>query len=121
MKLVLIGAPAAGKGTQARKLIDRFQLAYISTGDMLREEVSRETELGNKAKSIMASGGLVSDELNDLLAGKIGFLQRVLQFFGGHIIFKPLRPKGFPVFVLANILQFWEIIWNRPGQRLRRL
>jgi len=63
MRLVLIGAPAAGKGTQARKLIDRFQLAYISTGDMLREEVSRGTELGNKAKSVMASGGLVSDEL----------------------------------------------------------
>lgn len=63
MKLVLIGAPAAGKGTQARKLIDRFQLAYISTGDMLREEVSRGTDLGNQAKSIMASGGLVPDEL----------------------------------------------------------
>ena len=61
MKLVLIGAPAAGKGTQARKLIDRFQLAYISTGDMLREEVSRGTDLGNQAKSIMASGGLVPD------------------------------------------------------------
>lgn len=63
MRLVLIGAPAAGKGTQARKLIDRFQLAYISTGDMLREEVSRGTDLGNQAKSIMASGGLVPDEL----------------------------------------------------------
>ena len=63
MKLVLIGAPAAGKGTQARKLINRFQLAYISTGDMLREEVSRGTDLGNQAKSIMASGGLVPDEL----------------------------------------------------------
>ena len=63
MRLVLIGAPAAGKGTQARKLIDRYQLAYISTGDMLREEVSRGTELGNKAKSIMASGGLVPDDL----------------------------------------------------------
>lgn len=63
MRLVLIGAPAAGKGTQARKLINRFQLAYISTGDMLREEVSKGTELGNKAKSIMASGGLVSDDL----------------------------------------------------------
>ena len=63
MKLVLLGAPAAGKGTQARKLIDRFQLAYISTGDMLREEVSRGTDLGNQAKSIMASGGLVPDEL----------------------------------------------------------
>ena len=59
----MIGAPAAGKGTQARKLIDRFQLAYISTGDMLREEVSRGTDLGNQAKSIMASGGLVPDEL----------------------------------------------------------
>ena len=64
MKLVLIGAPAAGKGTQARKLIDRFQLAYISTGDMLREEVSRGTDLGNQAKSIMASGGIVPDELS---------------------------------------------------------
>ena len=63
MKLVLIGAPAAGKGTQARKLIDRFKLEYISTGDMLREEVSRGTDLGNQAKSIMASGGLVPDEL----------------------------------------------------------
>ncbi len=63
MRLVLIGAPAAGKGTQARKLIEYYKLAYISTGDMLREEVSKGTELGNKAKSIMASGGLVSDEL----------------------------------------------------------
>ncbi len=63
MKLVLIGAPAAGKGTQARKLIDKYKLAYISTGDMLREEVSKGTALGLEAKSIMASGALVSDEL----------------------------------------------------------
>ena len=70
MKLVLIGAPAAGKGTQARKLIDRFHLAYISTGDMLREEVSRGTDLGNQAKSIMASGGLVPDDLIISIAGE---------------------------------------------------
>lgn len=63
MKLVLIGAPAAGKGTQARKLIAKYQLAYISTGDMLREEVAKGTPLGLQAKDIMASGGLVSDEL----------------------------------------------------------
>ena len=59
MKLVLIGAPAAGKGTQARKLIAKYNLAYISTGDMLREEVAKGTELGIQVKSIMASGSLV--------------------------------------------------------------
>lgn len=63
MKLVLIGAPAAGKGTQARKLIAKYHLAYISTGDMLREEVAKGTELGLKVKGIMASGSLVSDDL----------------------------------------------------------
>lgn len=63
MKLVLIGAPAAGKGTQARRLIDYYKLAYISTGDMLREQIDKGTELGNKVKSIMASGALVSDDL----------------------------------------------------------
>lgn len=63
MKLVLIGAPAAGKGTQARRLIDYYKLAYIATGDMLRDQIDKGTELGNKVKSVMASGGLVSDDL----------------------------------------------------------
>ena len=53
-KLVLIGAPAAGKGTQAARLVEHYGIAHISTGDMLREEVAKGTELGNQAKSIMA-------------------------------------------------------------------
>lgn len=63
MKLVLIGAPRAGKGTQAARLVEHYGIASHSTGDMLREEVAKGTELGNQAKSIMAAGGLVSDEL----------------------------------------------------------
>ena len=63
MKLVLIGAPAAGKGTQAGRLTKQYSIAHISTGDMLREEVAKETELGMKAKEIMNAGGLISDEI----------------------------------------------------------
>lgn len=63
MKLVLIGAPAAGKGTQAARLVEHYSIAHISTGDMLREEVAKETELGKEAKAIMNAGGLVPDEI----------------------------------------------------------
>lgn len=63
MKLVLIGAPAAGKGTQARRLISYYDLAYISTGDILREHISKKTEIGVAIKSIMDAGKLVPDEM----------------------------------------------------------
>ena len=63
MKLVLIGAPAAGKGTQAARLVKHYGIAHISTSDRIREEVAKGTELGKQAQSVMAAGGLVSDEL----------------------------------------------------------
>ncbi len=63
MHLILFGPPGAGKGTQAKILSEKFNIPHISTGDMLREAVANQTELGLKAKSIMESGKLVPDDV----------------------------------------------------------
>jgi adenylate kinase len=63
MKLVLLGPPGAGKGTQAERIEQRYGLAHLSTGEMLREAVAAGTEVGRQAKGIMAAGRLVPDDL----------------------------------------------------------
>src|ERR1700741_2013818 len=63
LNIVLFGPPGAGKGTQAKKLIETYNLVHLSTGDLLRSEIAAGTALGKQAKSIMDRGDLVSDEI----------------------------------------------------------
>ncbi|HAC2179145.1 TPA_asm: adenylate kinase [Listeria monocytogenes] len=65
MKLVLIGLPGAGKGTQAEQIVEKYNIPHISTGDMFRAAMKNNTELGKKAKSFMDNGDLVPDEVTN--------------------------------------------------------
>lgn len=84
--IILLGPPGAGKGTQAKRLVDERRMVQLSTGDMLREARSSGTEMGRKVAAVMESGGLVTDEI------VIGLIDEKLSLTGhGGFIF-----DGFP-------------------------
>ena len=85
--LILFGPPGSGKGTQAAKLIDKYHLVHISTGDLFRYEMSNDTPLGLKAKAFMAEGKLVPDEVT------IGMLRNKVE---AHPEAKGFIFDGFP-------------------------
>src|SRR5689334_16729779 len=70
--VILLGPPGAGKGTQAKQIVEHYGIPQISTGDLLRDNVARGTELGRRAKEIMARGELVPDELvNEMVSVRL--------------------------------------------------
>ena len=72
MKIIMLGAPGAGKGTQAKKIAAKYEIPHISTGDIFRANIKNGTELGKKAKQYMDQGALVPDELTcDLVMDRI--------------------------------------------------
>jgi adenylate kinase len=70
LAIIMLGPPGAGKGTQARMMSEQLKFPHISTGDMLREALKNQTELGKKAQAFMESGGLVPDELVDAIVAE---------------------------------------------------
>ena len=125
MRLILIGPPGAGKGTQASYIKEHFGIPQISTGDMLRAAVKAGTELGKAAKAIMDQGGLVSDDII------IGLVKERLQhddckkgfLFDGFPRTIPqaeaLKAAGVPIdFVLEIAVPDSEIVERMSGRRI---
>ena len=124
MRLILLGAPGAGKGTQAAFICRKFSIPQISTGDMLRAAVKAGTPLGLEAQSVMASGGLVSDDLIiNLVKERIALPDCASGFlFDGFPRTLPqadaLRTAGVKLdYVLEIDVPFSDIIERMSGRR----
>lgn len=82
LNIIIFGPPGSGKGTQSAFLVEKYNLQHLSTGDMLRQEIADNTELGKSVKLIMESGKLVSDDV-------------VIKMIGNRIAQKPANTQGF--------------------------
>jgi len=133
--IILLGAPGAGKGTQAKRIAERYGIPQISTGDLLRDNVQRGTELGVQAKEIMARGELVSDDLMyDMVAQRLrqvdcgrGFIldgfprtpaqAGWLDAFLEHEFFENLRrDKCVPIVIRINV-DYNQLLSRLAGRR----
>lgn len=125
MRIILLGPPGAGKGTQAQYIMQRYSIPQISTGDMLRAAVKAGTELGLKAKAVMDSGALVSD---DIIIGLVK--ERITQpdcakgfLFDGFPRTIPqaeaLTSAGVPIdHVVEIVVEDEEIVGRMSGRRV---
>lgn len=108
MRLVLLGPPGSGKGTQAVRLAAALKLQHVATGDILRDEVARQTPLGQKAKAFMDAGSLVPDQLvSDMIAARLqpdfildGYPRSLPQ---AESLTKLLKAKGWQLDAVLNL------------------
>ncbi len=133
--VILLGAPGAGKGTQAKKIVEQYKIPQISTGDILRANVSKGTELGKQAKAIMERGDLVPDQLVcDMVAARLqetdcargfildGFPRTVAQagwldgFLGGQLFAKQACASLAPV-VIEIAVGYTPLMQRLTGRR----
>ncbi|MDP2717595.1 MAG: adenylate kinase [Candidatus Micrarchaeota archaeon] len=123
MRVVLLGAPGSGKGTQAVRLAQHVDLQHVSTGDILRDEVARQTDLGKKAKTFMDAGELVPDQLVvDMVASRLqkkfvldGFPRSLPQAESLDAI---LKNENLPLDAVLNLVVPVEEIVKRLSSRL---
>jgi len=105
VNIILFGPPGAGKGTQAKNIIDKFNLYQVSTGDLLRNEIKNKTEIGNKIEKIIGQGDFVTDDIVNKLLKKV----ITNPSFRNRIIF-----DGYPRNI--NQVENLEIILNADNQ-----
>ena len=131
LNIALFGPPGAGKGTQAKRLVEKYNLVHLSTGDMIRREIAEGTDLGKMAESIINRGELLSDEfVVELIANSMaqhreaagflfdGFPRTVAQ---AEILDQMLEHEGTPLKGLISInVPFEELKRRAPFQRIQR-
>ncbi len=125
MRLILLGGPGAGKGTQANYIKEKYKIPQISTGDMLRAQIKAGTELGMKAKAIMDAGGLVSD---DIIIGMVQARLKEDDCKNGYLFdgfprtipqAEAMKAAGVPIdFVVEIDVPDEEIIKRMSGRRV---
>ena len=127
MKIIMLGAPGAGKGTQAKQIAAKYEIPHISTGDIFRANIKEGTELGKKAKAFMDKGELVPDELTcDLVVDRVskpdaakgyvldGFPRTIPQ---AEALTKALEARGEKIDYAINVEVPDENIVHRMGGR----
>lgn len=126
LRMLIFGKPCAGKGTLASKLTDKYDIHSISTGDLLRQHILERTDIGKEAEEIVASGGLLPDELMlDLVAQKLDALRNknwILDGFPrtqrqGRLLDNFLERRNLPLSLVVNVDVRDDLILNRITNR----